>query len=242
LNTALIVLFGLMPDYSYVDEPIRTVMFSPETFWYDKQTLPRVYQQDNLLWPLGYNVSATGDRSGSPNNEKPWLHTGGLDDVDGGGVKRFYWSPAGKKVKIWRTYGSVFDDQGVEHLGITKWVGEFPIGAIVGEILLDGKRDFEVRARRKVATGEWEHFQFERGLKPRGYVSVNNCVECHRDVTKDANEIDGSRDWYGQVGSLEKHGPIHLHFFNYHGVTGAGAPVTFNQELKHLYEVVQKAN
>jgi hypothetical protein len=242
LNPAFLLLLSLTQDYSYVDEPIRSVMFSPQTFWYDKQTLPRVYQHDNLLWPLGYNVSATGDRSGSPNNEKPWLHTGGMDDVKEGFVKRFYWSPAGKRVKIWRTYGSVSDNQGATHLGISKWVGEFPIGAIVGEILMDGKRDFEVRARRKVALGEWEHFQFEKGPKPRGYISVRSCVDCHNDVTKDANELDGSRDWYGQVGSLEQHGPIHLHFFNYRGVTGAGTALTFNDALKHLYEVIDRKN
>jgi hypothetical protein len=238
VNPFFPLLLALMPDYAYVDEPIRNVMFSPQTFWYDKQTLPRVYQHDNQLWPLGYNVSGTLDRSGSPNNEKPWLHTGGMDDVKEGNVKRFYWSPPGTKVRIWRTYGSVFDQRGVEHLGITKWVGEFPVGAIVGEILLDGQRDFEVRARRKTGRGEWEHFQFERGPKPKGYVSVNSCIECHRDVTKEANELDGKRDWYGQVGSLEQHGPIHLHFFDYRGVTGAGKTVTFNHDLKHLFKVV----
>jgi hypothetical protein len=229
----------LAADYGYVDEPIRSVMFGPQTFWYDQQSLPRVYQHDNLLWPIGYNVAGNLDRSGTPNNEKPWLHTGGMDDVKAGAVRRFYWSPPGQKVKIWQKYGSVFDAKGAEHLGITKWVGEFPIGAIVGEVLMDGKRDFEVRARRKVAQGEWEHFQFDKGAKPAGYVSVNNCVDCHQDVTKDAQELDGNRDWYGQVGSLEQHGPIHLHFFNHRGVSGAGTPVTFNQDLKHLYEVMR---
>ena len=238
MNTVVMLLLSLAAEYPYVDEPIRSAMESPDTFWYDKHTLPRVTQHDNRLWPLGYNLSATNDRSGTPNNEKPWLHTGGMDNVKGAFVKRFYWSPMGEKVKIWRTTGSVRDNRGTTHLGITKWVGEFPINAIVGEVLMEGNRDFEIRARRKIAPGKWEHFQFENGRKPAGYEPVSNCVDCHSDVTKDANELDGSRDWYGQVSSLEKGGPIHLHFFDYRGVTGVGTPVTFNEDLKRFYEVV----
>jgi hypothetical protein len=212
----------------------------PRTYWYTEESLPEVYESSGTLYPVGYNLAGRLDRTGSANNERPWLHTGGLDrcgpEVN---VKRMLWIPPNTKIKIWNEARTLVGGQR-NGLDYTLHVGKFPVGTVSAEFIYDGVRMFEARSRTKTEDG-WEFDQQEWGEKPKGYVAVNSCTKCHEDIGKHSFALDGVRDWYGTVRGLEPNGPIHWHPWDARGVTGAGRKPVIREDVKQLVEFVSAA-
>lgn len=205
----------VFPIPEHVDaEWLRAVINDSATVW---NPAPRVIIDGVHLWRHGYNMSGDSfrrlDVSGSPNNEFPWLRTGGTDFVKGGSALRFFWLPVGSRVVVSRTR------RGFAH----RW----PVGAVVGEFLQYGGEVYETRARRKEsdnrgASGRldflnWTGYQFGPVFEPPGYEGVDNCVDCHRDIGLVPRDIDRRRgvrrDWYGVVGTGEPGGAYVDSFF-----------------------------
>ncbi|MDB4489935.1 hypothetical protein N9045_00315 [bacterium] len=210
------------------------------TYWYDKESLPEAYQSNGggpvRLYKLGYNIAGVLDKTGSANNELPWLHTGGLDDCENSYVKRMLWLPKNKKIVLNKKNGKIMGGQrnGLEYSFIA---GEYPIGTVSAEFLYDGDRLFEARSRVKNEQG-WTTFQFEYGDKPVGYIHVSSCIECHEDIGKHSFELDAKRDWYGTVRGLEPGGPIHWHPWDTSKVDGVGTTPKIRHDVRGMVEDV----
>ena len=221
---------------------MREVMLDPRTIWYTSDSLFPVQQSafTTSLFGVGYNMAAELDRTGSPNNEHPWRHTGGLDhcgpEVT---VKRMLWIPPGTMIDVWREHGYV---QSIG-LSFVRHSGRFPVGTISAEFMFDDGRLFEIRSRTKHADQDWESRQIEYGDKPKGYVTVTNCVDCHEDIGKHARQLDLHRDWYTTVRGLEKGGPIHWHPWDTSAVKqqpGLGAQPKVRDSLQGIVRIVRR--
>lgn len=217
---------------------LAAVIRDDRTLWYDADSLPGCYQSDNGLLAVGYNPATfpgQEDATGSANNESPWRHTGGLDAC-GPSVtaRRLLWIPAGEKIKL-RTETRVITTTKRRGIRFNRVRGWYPIGTVSAELLLDGRRVFEVRERRKTRGG-WVTDQIEFGRKPFGYKAVDNCTDCHEDIGKHSFMLDADRDWYGVVRGLEPDGPIHFHPWDTTGLGGAGIPLRIREDVRHFVE------
>lgn len=225
----------LTPVKPKEDAWIYALAKDPRTMWYDKRSLPGVYESSGRLYAVGYNIAGNLDKTGTANNEHPWAHTGGLDncgpDVN---VKRMLWIPEKSKIKLRNIAREIKGGQrnGLDYSLI---MGKFPEGTVSAEFMYEGLRMFEARTRTKT-NGSWETNQFEYGDKPKGYVAVTSCVECHEDIGKHSFQIDPKRDWYATVRGLEVGGPIHWHPWKTKGAGGNGLVPIIRDELKEFVE------
>lgn len=237
MNTIILIAASVIsgqPHPLIEEAGLEKIVKDKRTFWYTKRSLPRVTQVEGSLFPQGYNMAAEPDPSGSPNNEHPWRHTGGLDNV-GAGVQvwRLLWLPPGRRIVLYNERGIV-PARGM--LPYRRVAGVYPNGSVSAELMYDKGSMFEVRVRRKTE-GSWSGEQYEHGPKPRGYVAVKNCTDCHKDVGRHAMAMDPRRDWYGAVSGMEKDGPIHWHPFDGDMVRrrgAAGSPVKFRQGIERF--------
>lgn len=218
------------------EEALMALSKDERTIWYNKKTLKEVYETSGEIYKLGYNVAGNLDRTGTANNEKPWLHTGGLDncgkDVR---VERMLWIPPKTKIKLKREYYKI---RGGRRNGLpyNRIAGDYPDGTVSAEFMYEGDRLFEARMRKKIEDGDWQTRQFEWGKKPKGYVAVTNCVDCHDDIGKHSFVLDAQRDWYGTVRGLEVGGPIHWHPWKTQGVGGSGRKMRLREDVKSFVE------
>lgn len=207
-------------------------------YWYDKDSLPQAYQSSGSgpvrLFKLGYNIAGNLDKTGTANNEHPWRHTGGLDNCNSVKVKRMLYVPVNKKIKL-RTVHSKIEGGKRNGLKYSRIAGEYPEGTVVAEFLYEHDRLFEARARMK-KKNDWKTFQYEYGNKPKGYIHVDSCVECHEDIGKHSFELDEVRDWYGTVRGLEPGGPIHWHPWQTDKVGGLGTIPKLRSDVKDIVE------
>lgn len=228
---------------------IWEVFRDPRTKMYTKASLPPMYEMLGQLFPLGYNSAARNgvqiDPTGTPNNEYPWLHTGGLDHCEPSYVKvtRVIRIPPDTEITIRR---GVPGFVAANRLDYSRMVGHFPVGTVCGEFLTDDGRVFETRVRYKTKdvgrADDWETHQVEYGGKPAGYYAVTNCVDCHADIGKHANLLEPAtrrplRDWYGTVRGLEPGGPIHWHPF-VPSASKAGAAPQIRDDVKAFVRFV----
>lgn len=216
--------------------PVYEYAKDPRAIWYSKETLPRVYEASGRLFGVGYNLAGSLDRTGSANNENPWLNTGGLDHVGGSvTIKRMLWIPPGQHITLHRKHKTVRGGP-KNGLDFSHVFGVFPVGTVSAEFIYDGNRLFEMRARVKTRDG-WLTEQEEYGVKPAGYVAVENCTDCHKDIGKHSFQLRDrtgrfDRDWYGTVRGLEPGGPIHWHPWDARGVWGQGSPMRIRADCQ----------
>lgn len=219
---------------------IEQATADPRSYKYDSFNFRSVAEDDfGKLWAIGYNIAGRGnDRTGSPNNEHPWLHNGGTDNVKGLTVRRVLWIPPGEKIRL-RTRRHRVRSIGLPYA--RTW-GDYPDRTLSVEYLLDDKgKLFEIRSRRRVQ-GKWEAEQIEVGEPPKGYVSVDSCTDCHSDIGKHARQLDRRREWYTTVRGLEVGGPIAFHPWEWKRVY-RGFGISHNKvvrnDVKHLVEWVK---
>lgn len=222
----------------------------PRTYKYNKATLTPVFESSfwngnrltTQLFKLGANPNSSLDRTGSANNENPWLHTGGIDKVRNSVIKRMLWVPEGKKIKLYReTKRNLRRADGGIHDNKSRIAGVYPIGTVSAEFMYEGDRLYEVRSRKKTAADNWETAREHYGEKPAGYVEVNNCIDCHKDIGKSSFEVADrfgrtNRDWYGTVRGLEKDGPIHWHPFAVPKNFRSISQIRIREDVKDLVE------
>lgn len=217
------------------DSHVQEVRSSPRTYWYDRQSLPRLnVDTSGKVFRHGFDVSLGRDpkRTGAPNNEKPWLHPGGFDNVRGVTVVRGMLMPPNRKMRV-----SLIQRRAAGRV-VRNWETRFPAGTSVVEFINVPNGYRVVRRRTKAGENDWDTAEYETGRRPPGYVEVANCTDCHEDIGKHAWELDRNRDWYTFVATAsEPGGPMHFHPFDASKVTGT-APVwpTINPELVHLVE------
>lgn len=205
------------------------------SIWYNTESLPKVYQNQSLLYRVGYNIAGNLDKTGTPNNEKPWLHTGGLDNCGPEvTVKRMLWVPPEEKIYVKK---EDFRIEGGKRNGFlySAVTGEYPLGTVSAEFMYNGIELFEVRERRKTKDG-WITLQHELADKPVGYKKVGSCIQCHEDIGKHAFQLDENREWYSVVRGLEKGGPIHWHPWKTEGIGGFGIKPEIRDEVKKFVE------
>jgi hypothetical protein len=220
-----------------------------ETYWYSRDTLPRVYTFmvfGDRIYKQGVDVGPKGgrneqERAGSPINMFPWEVTGGMDQVDRSRTSewRYMWVPPGEHIEIWKERAKSGNNQ-TPHYRIA---GRFPVGTMFAEYLYHEDEIFEVRCRRKDAEGIWITASYKVGVSPPGFNRELNCQECHRDAGKTAAQIDfedgrKGADWYGNVSGLEPGGPLHWHPFRVKGISSrqnnTGYPIRIREDVKHL--------
>ncbi len=193
------------------------------TYVYDDVIAPQVIQDDHgFLWPkMHVFAGRTYDGANvNPNRTKPWLTNGGLDNVRHTG-KRILWIPEGTKIKL-RTRRAVFPRS---RKSVRRTYGWFPNGSLVAEFLYHDGRLFEIRSRKKT-DGTWAEDEQITYFRPPGYQSVNNCVDCHRDIGGHA------AGWAATVSGLERDGPKAFTPF----VVGNGVRPVIRDDVKHLVE------
>ncbi len=213
--------------FTQVDARIVNAANDPNTFWYDDSSLPQVFQSNERLFRKGYNLAGRLDKTGSPNNESPWFHTGGTDGMDVT-VRRFVWLPPGKKIAMKFANGTT----PVKPIRPGQLTWTYPEGSVVGEVI----SDFEIRARIK-GIDNWETFAISRGKPPALYKRPDNCIQCHEDVGRHAFTITREREWYGYVRGSD--GIFTLHPFDGHAVHNGhdiGMPFKFSDKTRHLFQ------
>jgi hypothetical protein len=189
-------------------EVLLAAIEHPDTIWTDREKHPALQMTEHGTYLVGYNMAGRKDlsKSGSPNNEKPWRFSGGCDAfadlLDG---ETCFYVPG--KVKVWRDT-KVVPGFTAGQTSVTRWAGEYPVGTVGAEFLSANGTLHAVRYREKTAEG-WYGEQVDVSPMPDGYVPVANCVDCHSDIGKHANEIDSTQEWYSHVRGFEKDG-----FFN----------------------------
>lgn len=212
----------------------------PNAIWYSG--LRGVWENNDQLFAIGYNIAGGQfDPTGSANNEKPWLHNGGLDNVGPEvSVKRMLWMPPSTKIFL---YPQTYRFRGGLRNGFRfgRHNGIYPATTLAAEFHYDGQELFEIRSRRRDFDGVWETDQIDVGPKPNGYEPVDNCVECHEDIAKHSFQLDPRREWYGTVRGLERHGPIAFHPWieadAYHRI-GAGAQKILRPDMRDRVQLV----
>lgn len=227
------------------DAPAEVVqaLKSPATIWVDR-SLPgsRVQYQiaeDGSLqsaYELGYNMAANKhlSRTGSPNNEAPWLNSGGFDDCDVSVISAYH-VPGKIRVKKRRVEVPAFRNPKAT-LSVRKWLGEYPVGTVAAEFVRDNQTQQVVALRyRQKETAGWCAGQIDLGPMPAGYLEVSDCTKCHEDIGKHANEIDDQQEWYTTVTGLEKDGPFAFPLLVLTG-NGRDGKGMINPAVEHLLE------
>lgn len=249
MKIKLIILLLLISTTSLAGD-LLTIVEDPNTQWYDHKTLPEVFESEGRLYRVGNNIGPEGeDPTGSPNNEFPWLHTGGLDHCGSEvAVRRALSVPKGKWIELYQATGNAAEKapEGSEfpsNFPFSRISGTYPVGTTAIEFMYDKIRLFEVRQRTKTKNG-WVTDVKEYGAKPKGYVQVNNCVDCHNDIGRHPEDIDieravegiKDRQWYGTVRGLEKDGPIHWHPWVTHTESqrDRGIKPTIRRSVRHF--------
>jgi len=201
----------------------------PRSIWYSHATLPPVYERSGTLHHVGHNP--TNDKSGSANNEHPWLHTGGFDLVDPAKVtvKRMLWLPPKTKIRLRKMSGTTIQGP------YTRIAGTFPEGTLVAEFILDGTSLAMARSRQKVK-GQWVTDEIVHKDYPARYQVIDSCVECHEDIGQHSVDIDNSRTWAGTIRGLERGGPIHWHPFSWPSSRTESIPLAIRPAVKDLIE------
>ena len=215
-------------------QSLANAVADPRTLWYNRFTLPEVQESSGTLFYLGYDFNVgQADKTGSTNNEHPWLHTGGLDKCgDEVTLKRLLWIPPETKIDIF------IERKSVESIGLdySRVAGTYPEGTISAEFLYEKIRLFEIRVRQKKGS-KWETDQLEFGKKPVGYKAVDSCIECHEDIGKHAKTFDVNREWHSTVRGLEVGGPIQWHPWSWkeaYTKQGRGSTLKVRPEVQHL--------
>jgi hypothetical protein len=141
---------------------IQQLLDDPRLLLYTEEEMPRAYQDWDGALPgvhsATYNISANGSEPfGNGNREFPWGHAGGTHRTSGVSEIRFLWLPLDEDGKVrpvtWyrkRLRGDVS----------TGYAWTFPVGAVLGELLLMDRPDggrvaFELRLRTREEQ-EWD--------------------------------------------------------------------------------------
>jgi hypothetical protein len=144
------------------DTELQQRLNDPRTLFYTEKEMPRCYQDwDAALHGVHlatYNISANDSEPfGNGNLEFPWGSPGGMHRAKHVSTFRFIWLPLDEQRKtlpvVW--YRNRFSHDRVLCYGWT-----FPVGTIVGEVLLIDRPDggriaFEIRVRTRVE-GQWD--------------------------------------------------------------------------------------
>lgn len=199
------LLVSIVVNDASVDEALR----HRETFWYDQENMPAVYQREGLVFHKIHNAAQNA------NNESPWNRPAGTDQLEGVRSLKFLRLHKGKRIVYWAVNKK--DKAGVadEHVTV---VWAFPPGTIVGELLIDEKLGlYEIRTRTRLQH-DWEtkFFRSNRdlngkrlfevdnldGIKPIGHADIQrSCLECHRDTGVDQSFLPGAArsQWIGKI-------------------------------------------
>jgi hypothetical protein len=181
------------------------------SYWYDDKNVPRIFLNDFArVYPVDYQLDVR-TKAGNPNNQEPWRHNGGLHNVVHTG-QRLLWTPPNQWTELKRL-NKVVRVAPRELREFNAIEGTFPDNSYVVEFLYHKGRMFEIRSRHRVE-GVWEEDeQYEIGDRPPGYVSVDNCKDCHSDIGKHASQLRdrGVNYRYGTISGLEVGGPIRFH-------------------------------
>lgn len=219
-------------DLSWIDKPILKVINDPDTIWYDG--LYKTFPDHNHLISVGYNLAGNLDKTGSANNEQPWMNTSGMESAPTSAcIRRFIYIPG----KIKMSFAEVNFKSGSRNMTKSYPYGVYPNGTIAGQIFCEGLRPFAIRVLQK----ENSFHGFERTNDPPDwYKSPQNCIDCHSDIHKHAFEIDSVRDWYGTVRGLEIGGPIHFHPYDTSELEKNGhsfSPIKFREDILHKLDL-----
>lgn len=190
------------------------------------------------VYRVGYNMAANKhlSRTGSPNNESPWLHSGGFDNTDVSIIAAYH-VPGRIKLRRRQVELPAFRNKDVR-LSTTKILGEYPVGTVAAEWVLNNETQQLCcfRYREKDQSG-WCAGQVDIGPMPAGYLEVSDCTKCHEDITRHANEIDDQQEWYTTVRGIEKDGPFNFPLFVLTG-SGMDGSGTINPAVEHLLDWV----
>lgn len=199
-------------DLSWVDNHVVEKLLDHRTIWYDETTMHRVFQDNNHLVSVNYNLAGKLDKTGSANNELPWIETSGVQNVNGLYIKRFLWMPVNQKIKLYNNIDKIKERGNL----LKEWIsGIYPNKSLCGQVFFTNKGIFSIRVLEKENPHGWHGWERNRPeITPVGYLQPDNCVDCHSDIGRDSFEIDPKRDWYGTVRGLEVGGPIHFHVFD----------------------------
>ena len=209
----------LQPYQGYMAPELQKLLNSDKTLWFSHESGPPIQLEGDTAMLVGYNLAAHG-KVGSPNNQAPWRNPGGFDSVaDEIYVETGFYLP--KSVEVWRQpitippyLEFVPKEQQKDHLprDYWRWAGEYPVGTIGAEFVYwDGSLS-TIRCRYLTDHG-WEGVGVTKGRVPPEYVEPKNCVDCHSDIGRAANDIDQFQEWYTTVRGLQQHGffndPVH---------------------------------
>jgi len=212
----------------------------PDTIWTDRNKHPALHHTPHNTYLVGYNPAAEKgpNLTGSPNNEiGKWKNSGGCDAFASelSGRTCFYYP---SKVDAWEEIDKVPGFRNDKLIGTVKhWVGNYPVGTVGGEFI---ETDILHAIRYRTKTDEgWYGEQIDVNPMPAGYVPVANCVDCHRQITDHANDIDNDQEWYTHIRGFEKDG-----FFNspFMVMTGTGEGTggnKFRWDNTHLLNVIE---
>lgn len=219
-----------------VPPAVKRAIKSPDSIWTSNQdTSQWQLKSDGSLmsvYRVGYNMALNKHltETGSPNNEHPWRHSGGFDDCDVS-VLQMYHVPG--KIRVRRVKEEVPGFR-ANSLSTAKWIGEYPENTVAAEFVRDNKTKSVVALRYRLKSeGDWITEQVDLGPMPANYQRVNNCVDCHEDITKHANELDSTQEWYTTVRGLEPGGPFNFPLVvrSGNGMDGKGS---INPAIAHL--------
>lgn len=148
------------------DERVQAAIESPDTVWWTEREVPRAYQNHDAVggfhW-VGYNISGEAHEKskghgngGHAGSEFPWKHAAGTSNVQNLRELRFLALPARLSGGRWPI---VYWWQGLPHDNGDHLRWRYPVGTIVGELLLEQDERgkwwcFEVRIRER-EPGEW---------------------------------------------------------------------------------------
>lgn len=151
------------------DAEVESRMQSPDTMWYDEESMVFLYQ-DSIETVVGGRANCVGRKVGEANVAIPAIHklvnyfgpdfrfgfpfrtAAGTDDVTNVKILNF-WSPPRRNgsvlpVKYWRASAR------------SRWNWTFPVGTLFGEVLFERGSDgnwyvFEIRTRKRYLDG-WD--------------------------------------------------------------------------------------
>ena len=130
-------------------EALNNMMKSPNTFWYDKDTMKPSYQDsvgDGSYTPVGARFNTKAASVIVPEGRKlfsadgkfwsyPLGHTAGTDNSTNIKVVNFMSLPVkdGKRLPV--VYKTINDRNGKGGLGVAKWTWVYPVGTTFGEMI-----------------------------------------------------------------------------------------------------------
>lgn len=138
------------------DPAVDAMVRDKETFFYDSETMPRVYQHNGGAHSPLYNIAGDGFRKldpfGNGNIEFPWGTPAGMHRVTDGSSVKFMRLPVSSGGDVRPVVYTVRSD------GFIRWT--FPAGAVFGELLTVKDSSgtghvFEVRTRTKLKDRSW---------------------------------------------------------------------------------------